>query len=513
MAERVLWTIEELVAITSGALRGSVSVPLTGVSIDSRSVGKGDIFAAIKGDRVDGHDYAHSALRAGAGLAIVARPTDEMANAGPLLVVDDVLEALEKIGLAARARSKAQIIAVTGSVGKTSTKEMLRLALSASGYTHAAVASFNNHWGVPLTLARMPADTAYGVFEIGMNHAGEITPLVKMVRPHIAVVTTVVGVHLGYFSSVDEIADAKAEIFLGVEPGGHAVINRDNEYHDRLAAAARKAGIQDIVSFGRHSDAQVRLERSVLHSDCSCITASILGEPVIFKLGIPGEHMVLNSLAALAAVKLAGADLARASLSLAAAQPAKGRGVQSLLRAPGGRLLLIDESYNANPVSVRAALALLRRAEPGKNGRRIAVLGDMLELGDEGASLHAGLAGAVDEAKVDVLYASGPLMAHLWDKTPPNRRGAYAEKSDGLAAPLLGGLKAGDVVMVKGSLGSRMGPLVDAIKGQFIEDHDALGLKQSKGMNVIVSNNKERGFREKPASTFSRPAPPDKDGR
>jgi UDP-N-acetylmuramoyl-tripeptide--D-alanyl-D-alanine ligase len=513
MAERVLWTTDELIAATGGELRGAVSAPLTGVSIDSRSVAKGDIFAAIKGDRVDGHDYAHTALKAGAGLAIVARPTEEMAAAGPLLVVADALEALEKIGLAARARSKAKIIAVTGSVGKTSTKEMLRLALSASGHTHASVASFNNHWGVPLTLARMPADTAYGVFEIGMNHPGEITPLVKMVRPHIAVITTVVASHLGYFSSVAEIADAKAEIFLGIEPGGHAVLNRDNEYFDRLAAAAGKAGIHDIVGFGRHAEAQVRLERSVLHADCSCITASILGEAAIYKLGIPGDHMVMNSLAALAAVKLAGADLARASLALAAAQPAKGRGVQSLLRAPGGRILLIDESYNANPVSVRAALALLKRAEPGKNGRRIAVLGDMLELGNEGASLHAGLAGAVDEAKVDVLYASGPLMAHLWNKIPPNRRGAYAEKSDGLAAPLLGGLKAGDVVMVKGSLGSRMGPLVDAIRGQFQPDHDDLGLKQSKVMNVIGSKDKERGSGEKPVSTFSRPAPLDKDRR
>ncbi|MGE0008484.1 MAG: UDP-N-acetylmuramoylalanyl-D-glutamyl-2,6-diaminopimelate--D-alanyl-D-alanine ligase [Parvibaculaceae bacterium] len=513
MAEPVLWTVDELVAITGGALRGAVAMPLTGVSIDSRSAAEGDIFAAIKGDRVDGHDYAETALAAGAGLAIVSRPTAAMAASGPLLVVDDVLEALEKIGLASRARSKARIIAVTGSVGKTSTKEMLRLALSASGYTHASVASFNNHWGVPLTLARMPADTAYGVFEIGMNHAGEITPLVKMVRPHVAVITTVVASHLGYFSSLAEIADAKAEIFSGVEPGGHAILNCDNEYFDRLAAAAGAAGIRDVVGFGRHGAAGVRLERTALHADCSCITASVLGEAVIYKLGIPGEHMVLNSLAALAAVKLAGADLARAGLALAAVRPAKGRGVQSLLRAPGGRILLIDESYNANPVSVRAALALLRRAEPGRGGRRIAVLGDMLELGREAEALHAELAGAVDEAKVDVLYACGPLMAHLWDRIPPGRRGAYAEKSDGLAASLLGGLKAGDVVMVKGSLGSRMGPLVDAIRGQFTEDRDAPGPKPSTGMTAIVSNTKERGFREGPASAFSRPAPPDKDGR
>jgi len=512
MAERVLWTIDELMAAAGGSLRGQVVVPLTGVSIDSRSVAKGDIFAAIKGDRVDGHDYAAAALGSGAGLAIVSRPTEAMAAAGPLLIVDDVLKALEKMGLAARARCKARIIAVTGSVGKTSTKEMLRLALSASGYTHASVASFNNHWGVPLTLARMPADTAFAVFEIGMNHPGEITPLVRMVRPHIALITTVAASHLGHFTSVAEIADAKAEIFLGVEPGGEAVINRDNEHFARLSVAARAAGIETVVGFGRAADAQARLERSVLHANCSCITATILGEPVIYKLGVPGEHMVLNSLAALTAAKLSGADLARASLALAAAQPAKGRGVQSLLKAPGGRILLIDESYNANPVSVRAALALLKRAETGKNGRRIAVLGDMLELGEQGATLHAELAGAVDEAKVDVLYASGPLMAHLWDKTPPHRRGAYADKSDGLAAALIGGLRAGDVVMVKGSLGSRMGPLVDAIRGQFIPDHDDLGLKQSKVMNVIGSKDKERGFSEKPASTFSRSAPPDKDG-
>jgi len=467
MAERPLWTIDELIAAAGGTLRGRVSMPLTGVSIDSRSVAQGDIFAAIKGDRVDGHDFAENALNSGAGLAIVSHPTEAMAAAGPLLIVEDVLKALEKIGLAARARSKAQIIAVTGSVGKTSTKEMLRLALSASGYTHASIASFNNHWGVPLTLARMPADTAYGVFEIGMNHPGEITPLVKMVRPHIAVITTVVAVHLGYFSSVAEIADAKAEIFLGVEPGGHAVLNRDNEFFDRLSAAARSTGVANIVSFGRDAASDVHLERSVLHADCSCITATIQGEPVIYKLGMPGEHMVLNSLAALAAVKLAGADLARASLALAAAQPAKGRGVQTTLRAPGGTILLIDESYNANPVSVRAALTLLKRAEPGKNGRRVAVLGDMLELGERGAELHGELADAVDEAKVDVLYATGPLMAHLWNKTPPHRRGAYADKSDGLAATLLGGLKAGDVVMIKGSLGMRMGPLVEAIRGQF----------------------------------------------
>ncbi|MEQ1522556.1 MAG: Mur ligase family protein, partial [Aestuariivirga sp.] len=312
MAEPALWTADELVAASGGKLIGTVSKPLNGVSIDTRTIAPGDIFVAIKGGTHDAHDFAAKALASGAGLAIVSRVTDEMRAAGPLLVVDnDPLEGLEKIGLASRARSQAQIVGVTGSVGKTSTKEMLRVALATSGLTHSSVASFNNHWGVPLTLARMPRNTAYGVFEIGMNHAGEITPLVGMVRPHVAIVTNVAPVHVGNFNSVEEIADAKAEIFTGVVLGGHAVLNRDNPFFDRLTAAAHSAGIQNIISFGVHEKADVRSERVVLHASCSCVTADVMGEKLIYKLGLPGEHMVLNSLAVLAAVKVMGADLAR----------------------------------------------------------------------------------------------------------------------------------------------------------------------------------------------------------
>ena len=465
MADRALWTAEELVAASGGLIEGEVKAPLNGVTIDSRNFAPGDIFVAIKGERHDGHDFAANALKAGAGLAVVSRPTGEMRGAGPLLVVaDDPLRGLENIGRAARARSLAQIVGVTGSVGKTSTKEMLRVALGASGLTHASAASFNNHWGVPLTLARMPRKAAFGVFEIGMNHAGEITPLVEMVKPHIAIVNTIAASHLGHFRSLDEIADAKAEIFSGVVRGGQAVINRDTPYFDRLADAARAAGIGNIISFGKSPQADVRIARIALHPDCCCVTAEVMGETVIYKLGIPGEHMAVNSLAVLAAAKLMGADLARAALALAAAAPAKGRGVQQRLGVAGGELLLIDESYNANPASVRAALGLLAAARPGKSGRRIAVLGDMLELGDHGPALHEGLAEAVDAAQADVLYAAGPLMANLWAKTPETRRGAWAETSEGLRDRLLQGLRPGDVVMIKGSLGSRMGPLVEAIK-------------------------------------------------
>jgi len=467
VAETALWTIEDVIAATRGELRGSPRLPINGVSIDSRKIAPGDIFVAIKGDRLDGHQFATAALEAGTALAVVSRPTPEMASAGALLVVPEPLRALEDLGRWARRRSAAQIVAITGSVGKTSTKEALKLALSGSGKTHASPASFNNQWGVPLSLARMPADSAYAVFEIGMNHAGEIAALVEMVRPHIAVITAIAPSHLGYFHSLEEIADAKAEIFLGVEEGGSAVINRDTPFFDRLAGAAGRAGLGRIVGFGHHRDAEVRIERLVLHPECSCITAQIIDEMVTYKLGVPGEHMALNSLAVLAAVKLAGADLARASLALATAQPAKGRGVRTRLKAADGMLTLIDESYNANPVSVCAALKLLAHTAPGKRGRRIAVLGDMLELGEEGPALHAGLAEAVEASQVDVLYASGPLMAHLWERIPPDRRGAYADTSEGLTKPLLDALGAGDVVMVKGSLGSRMGPVVEAVQARF----------------------------------------------
>jgi UDP-N-acetylmuramoyl-tripeptide--D-alanyl-D-alanine ligase len=468
MADGALWSIEDAAAATGGHVIGVVAKTLSGVSIDTRTLADGDIFVAIKGDTHDGHAFAAKALSAGAGVAMVSHATDEMRAAGPLLVVDgDPLDGLVKLGLASRSRSHAQIVGVTGSVGKTSTKEMLKTALSASGLTHASAASYNNHWGVPLTLARMPRETAYGVFEIGMNHGGEITPLAGMVRPHVAIITTVAPVHIGNFNSIEEIADAKAEILSGLMPGGHAVLNIDNEHFAHLAAAATAYGVPNIISFGESAKADVRLERIALHPTCSCITADIMGDKVIYKLGMPGKHMALNSLAVLAAVKLMGADLARAALALAVSEAPKGRGAQHRLSVPGGEVLLIDESYNANPVSMAAALALLKQAKTGKRGRRIAVLGDMLELGEHGPSLHAGLIDAVTENDADLVFAAGPLMQHLWAKVPDATRGIYAEKSVDIAEALLDQIRAGDAVMIKGSLGSRMGPLVEAIKKKF----------------------------------------------
>jgi UDP-N-acetylmuramoyl-tripeptide--D-alanyl-D-alanine ligase len=464
-----LWTIDELIAATGGRLDGDVTRPMNGVSIDSRSIDAHDIFVAITGEHRDGHEFAAAALRNGAAVAIVSRPHPEMRDAGALLVVDEPLAALERLGAAARARSKARIVGVTGSVGKTSTKEALRLALSASGPTHASASSYNNQWGVPLSLARLPRDAAFGVFEIGMSHAGEITPLTRLVRPHVAIVTTIAASHLGYFPSLAAIADAKAEIFAGVEPGGAAVIHRDSEFFDRLAAAARQAGIVRIVGFGEHAQAEVRLEDAALHETCSCVSAQMFGEALSYRVGAPGRHLVMNSLAVLAAARQAGGDVARAAMALAHLEPQKGRGVRFKLDAPDGAITVIDESYNANPASVRAALALLGQARPGRGGRRIAVLGDMLELGAQSPRLHAELAAAIDECGTNIVYACGADMAHLWEALPPERRGAYAHTAQDLEDSVLRDLRGGDVVVVKGSLGSRMMPLVEAIKARYPE--------------------------------------------
>jgi UDP-N-acetylmuramoyl-tripeptide--D-alanyl-D-alanine ligase len=463
-----LWTLGDMAAAMRADKSGPLPATVPGISIDSRTLSKGDAFFAIQGESRDGHDFVEAALKGGAGLAVVTRANRaRFAATAPLLVVDDVLDALRDLARAARVRSRAKITAVTGSVGKTSTKDALRLALSADGETHASTASYNNHWGVPLSLARLPEAAKYAVFEIGMNHAGEITPLTQMVRPHVAIVTTIEPVHLEYFGTLEKIADAKAEIFLGVEPNGAAVLNRDNAQFQRLADAAKMAGVARIVSFGEHKDAEARLVRYALHAECSTVEARILGQDVTYKLGAPGLHQVLNSLAVLAAAALAGADLAVAALALNNLKAAPGRGTRVQLVVPGGIALLIDESYNANPASMRAAIALLGQAPIGPRGRRIAVLGDMLELGSEAAALHRGLAEPLAAAKIDLVYCSGPHMRALWEALPSGARGGYAETAAALEPSVVDAVSAGDALMVKGSLGSKMGPIVKALERQF----------------------------------------------
>jgi len=462
-----LWALDAMTAAMRAEGAGALPADVNGISIDSRTLAKGDAFFAIKGENRDGHDFVEGALKAGAGLAVLEREQRDRFPGAPLLIVPDVLEALRDLARAARARLSAKVIAVTGSVGKTSTKEALRLALSAEGETHASIASYNNHWGVPLSLARCPAGAKYAVFEIGMNHAGEITPLTQLVRPHVGIITGIEPVHLEYFGSLEKIADAKAEIFSGVEPGGAVVLNRDNAQYERLATAARAAHIERLVSFGEHAAADARLIQFSLQADGSTVQARILGQTVTYKVGAPGRHLVLNSLAVLAAVSLVGADLALAALALNNLKPASGRGARTMLSVPGGKALLIDESYNANPASMRAAIALLGGAPVGKRGRRIAVLGDMLELGPAGAELHRALADTIEAAEIDLVFCSGPLMRALWEALPSRARGGYAETAAGLESTVLAAIQAGDAVMVKGSLGSRMGPIVRALERQF----------------------------------------------
>ena len=463
-----LWRTDDLVTAMGGVARDPLPQAVTGISIDSRSVQPGEAFFAIRGDRLDGHDYAGKALAAGAGLAVVEtgyRPEPDEDGTG-LVRVADTLRALEELGRAARARSTARIVAVTGSVGKTGTKEMLKTVFSGFGATHAPVGSFNNHWGVPLTLARMAQFTEFGIFEIGMNHAGEIRPLVKMVRPDVAIITNVEAAHLAYFDSEMEIAQAKAEIFEGLEPGGTAVINRDNPWFDllRQRASARNAL---VLSFGAHKEADIRLVQAEQDAGGSRIEAAVAGERLHYALAMPGLHLVMNSLAVLAAVHALGLDLDGAGKALAGVCALKGRGEQFVLRLGEGEATLIDESYNANPASMRAALAVMAQARPHGSGRRIVVLGDMLELGEQTGRLHAELLEPVLSAGADLVFLAGPVMKSLWQVLPERCRGAYAEQASGFEAILAGAIGAGDVVMVKASAGTRLGPVVDALVRQY----------------------------------------------
>jgi UDP-N-acetylmuramoyl-tripeptide--D-alanyl-D-alanine ligase len=463
-----LWTSSEMVEAMHASVNGALPRAISGLSIDSRTVVPGEAYFAIKGDVHDGHDFVAAALKAGAALAIVeAAQREKFPTDAPLLVVDDVLAGLVELAKAARTRLKAQVIAITGSVGKTSTKEALRRVLGAQGETHASAASFNNHWGVPLSLARCPASVRFAIFEIGMNHAGEIEPLVKMVRPHVAVITTVEPVHLEFFPGIEAIADAKAEIFEGLEPGGAVVLNRDNPQFARLHRRAKRLGIARIVSFGADAKSEARLIDVSLHPACSAVHADILGHDVTYKLGMPGRHMAMNSLGVLAASSLVGADLALAGLALSQAQPAAGRGVRHALEVGSGEATLIDESYNANPASMAAALNVLGAASVGPHGRRIAVLGDMLELGPTAAQLHRGLIDAVGTNHIDLVYCCGPLMRNLWDALSTGKRGGYAVNSEVLESQVLAAIRAGDAIMVKGSLGSRMKTIVNALEKRF----------------------------------------------
>ena len=460
-----LWREEELAAAL-GAPDAALTRAVTGVSIDTRTLASGDLYVAIKGDTHDGHAFAAKAFAGGAAAAIVARDqADALRGRGPLFAVDDPLKAMERLGAAARARSAAKIVAVTGSVGKTSAKEMLRVSLGSVGETHASSASYNNHWGVPLTLARLARGARFGVFEIGMNHAGEIAALAPQVKPHVALITTIAPVHIEHLGSLRAIAEAKAEVFLGMD-GGVAILNRDAPEFETLSDRAKARGAK-VASFGGSPDADARLVALKHHDGGSRIEATLRGAPLSFALGAPGEHMALNALGALLAAEALGADIGPCARALADFHAQKGRGERVTLTRDGGAFTLIDESYNANPASMRAALTLLGAAKPGPGGRRVAILGDMLELGAEGANLHADLAPSLEKNRVDLLIGAGPLTKALIERAPNSTRTLWGATSADIAAAALEEMRPGDVVMVKGSNGSRMGPIVAALRGRY----------------------------------------------
>lgn len=476
----IIWTIDDMLAAMHGRPIGDMPEGITGISIDSRNVDQGAAFFAIKGDKFDGHDFATAALANGAAVLVIAEdkiPAMGRWNA-PMIVVGDVLEALELLGRAARERVKGKVVAITGSVGKTTTKEMLRTVLAPSGKVHASVASFNNHWGVPLTLARMPADTDFGVFEIGMNHTGEIRQLVDMVRPHVAMITCVEAAHMGNFKDLNEIARAKAEIMEGLTKGGSIILNRDNDRYNYLVRQAREKGVIDnVYSYGQHKQSIFKLLSLKSHDKCSCFTARIDGQEVAVKLGAPGEHLVQNALGVLGMCSLIGADMALAALAFSEFEAEKGRGARSERQIADGRFTLIDESYNANPASMCAAISMLALAKPGRGGRRIAVLGDMLEMGRFSEELHVKLAEPLQEANVDIVALSGPDMNFLADAIRGDMQVYYRADLSALIDWLLSKVRSGDVVMVKSSLGIGFGKIVAKLQEKFPEcepDNDPL---------------------------------------
>ena len=458
-----LWTDQEIAKIFDIKLNNSWQCQ--GISIDSRTLEEGDLFFALIGPNSDGHDYVKMAIAKGAVAVVVSKPVEGL-DPKLLVMVKDVKVALETLGRAARARVDIPIIAITGSVGKTGTKETLKNALSRNKKVHASVLSYNNDIGVPLSLARMPRDADYGIFELGMNHAGELRILSKMVRPHIAIITTVELAHSEFFRDVEEIADAKAEIFEGLMPGGTAVLNHDNLQYCRLNDKASAAGVSKIISFGSDNTAHVHIVRQAFHDTCSCVIASVMGQIMTFKIGMLGHHWVMNSLAILAAVEAVGGDLGLAGLGLAETKPLKGRGRRHriFLDMSGEEsILLIDESYNANPASMKAALETLEQTAQHDDARRIAVLGDMAELGEKSDELHAALADEMEKRDINRVYTVGSHMKKLSERLAGFRNGGHFDDRTALEAALIRDLRPSDVVMVKGSNASGMSIIVDKI--------------------------------------------------
>lgn len=455
----MLWTSKEAAAATGG--HSTADWQADGVSIDTRTLEKGDLFVALT-DARDGHDFVAQALDKGAAAALVSRIPDGLPDDAALLIVGDVLQGLEALGRYARNRIKGKVIGVTGSVGKTGTKEMLRTALRGQGRVHAAEKSYNNHWGVPLTLARMPRETDFAVIEIGMNHPGEIGPLARMAGLDVAIITIVAPVHLAAFSGIEQIAKAKAEIFEGLKAGGTAVLNADLETLPILTDTALK-GRAYIALFGNSKDADYRLTGAYVSDNSTKVVFDLAGQKIEYKLAAPGVHLAMNSLAVLAACDAIGVNLQGCITDLAGWTIPAGRGTREVIRlAAGDEISLIDESYNANPTSMASALDVLAQVQPG--GRKVAILGDMLELGPTEHVLHEGLTQLEAIKSVDTFHLVGNLMKSFYEVLPTEKRGEWVPEIDELSPKIGTLLEAGDTVMVKGSLGSKVSKIVDVIR-------------------------------------------------
>jgi UDP-N-acetylmuramoyl-tripeptide--D-alanyl-D-alanine ligase len=464
-----LWTADEAMDATGG--QSNVPWDAHGVSIDTRTLQAGDLFVALSAQR-DGHEFVLQALEAGAAAALVSYRPEGVGDDAPLLIVPDVLEALVALGKAARARTQAKVIAVTGSVGKTSTKEMLKTVLEYQGLTHASVASYNNHWGVPLTLARMPFDTQYAIFEIGMNHPGEIAPLSKMVQPHVAMITTIGQAHMEAFESIEGIAQEKSDIVVGLLPGGAVILPADVGTIDILVQAALTCGAT-IVGFGETADA-FRLTALETHRDVTVIQARMRGNPAALRLNTVGRHFAVNAMGVLAAVEAMGGDPGRAAVDLFRWQPLAGRGLRETIildmADTQAYIELIDDAYNANPTSVAAALEVLAAVVPSESNRKaddarkIVILGDMLELGADEIIQHAALAQNPHLLAADVVHCIGPRMRTCYEALPVDIRGHWAKTAVEFSVTLDELIFAGDTVLVKGSLGSRVSMIVDLIR-------------------------------------------------
>jgi UDP-N-acetylmuramoyl-tripeptide--D-alanyl-D-alanine ligase len=456
----MMWTSEEAAKATGGKTQGTWQA--SRVEIDSRKVKPGDLFVAIKGENFDGHDFVKDALAKGAAAAMVSSSVDE----GNLLIVKDTLKGLEALGKHARKRSRAQVVGVTGSVGKTSAKEMLKLALSAHGSVFATAGNYNNHIGTPLNLANLPADAKFAVFEMGMNHAGEIAHLTKMVEPDIAVITNVEAVHLEFFKSVEDIARAKAEIFDGISSNGVAVLNKDNAHLTFLKGEARERGIKQVVTFGENAGADSRLISYEASAEGSKVSAEISGKTLNYTLAAIGKHWAEMSVMALSVTHLLGLDDHKTAKALSAFSEPEGRGNIVRIPAAGGEATLIDDSYNASPTAMKAAFAktaLVWESEGGK-GRKLAALGDMLELGDNAAALHAGLATELRMHRFDKIFLAGAQMKQLYDALPAEMRGVHVKEAKDLMPKIIKELCAGDLLLVKGSHGSHMYEVAQALR-------------------------------------------------